>query len=109
MRASQALKLPVLDRSEQLGLQLVGQLADFVQENRAVIGEFKTADLARRRAGEGALLPTEQLTLDEVGRQTGAVHADERLVFAIALPVEKAGEYTFAGPGLSREKHRRLA
>ena len=55
-------------------------VADLVEEHRAVIGELELARLVLDRAGEGAALEPEQLRFEQLGRQRGAVHFDERLV-----------------------------
>ena len=79
-RAAQPLELSFLQHAQQLGLQLERQLADFVEEERAAVGELEAADLGRVRAGERAALAAEQLALDQVGRQRGAVDDDQRTV-----------------------------
>src|SRR5207248_5910356 len=59
-----------------------------VEEECAAIRHLETAALARQRAGEGALLVTEQLRLDERVRERGAAHLDERLVLARRVVVD---------------------
>ena len=68
-----------LERPEQLGLQLERQGADLVEEQGAAVRQLEQARLGGDRAGEGALLVAEQLALEQVGRDRGAVDLDERL------------------------------
>ena len=43
------------------------------------VRDLEAPDLARQRAGEGALLPAEELAFDETGRQGGAVDLDHHM------------------------------
>ena len=50
------------EKLQELGLDMGGQLADLIQEQRAVVGQLDLADLAGGGGpGEGALLIAEQL------------------------------------------------
>ena len=55
-----ATDLPLLQRTEQLGLEPEGHLPDFVKGERAMLGGFHEAGLRLHRASERALLMTEQ-------------------------------------------------
>jgi len=50
-----------LQGAQQLRLEQYRQLADFVEKERAAVGEFQQTDLAPLRAGEGPFLVTEEL------------------------------------------------
>src|SRR5207244_10160029 len=76
-RAAQALELLLLQDAQQLGLQLRRDVADFIKEQRALVGQLETADLLRDGAGEGALLVAEQLALQEPGGNGRAVEFDK--------------------------------
>ncbi len=58
-RASQPLELPLLQHAEQFGLQFERNFSYFVQENRAAVGHFETANALRDRSGECAFLVSE--------------------------------------------------
>ena len=45
--AAQPLELPLLQNAQQLGLQLQRNIADLVQEQRAVVRQFEAPDLLR--------------------------------------------------------------
>ncbi len=60
-------------------------------------------------AREGSLLVSEQLGLEQVPRQTGAVQIDERLAGAAALRVDPARQHPLAGSGFSLDQDRQVA
>ena len=95
--AAEALDLLLLKRAQEFGLQVEGKLADFVEEERAFVGEFEAADLARDGAGEGAFLVAEEFAFDQAGGNGGAVDLDEGSFAARAEPVDGAGEQFLAG------------
>ena len=74
LRAADALELLLLQHAQQLDLRVERQLADLVEEDRAVVGELEAALLLLHRAGERAALVAEELAFDERGRQRPAVH-----------------------------------
>ena len=57
-------------------------------------------------AGVGALLVAEELRLQELAREAGAVHVDERLVGARAVAVEPAREDALAAARLALDQDR---
>ena len=74
----------VLQHLQQLGLQRRAHLADLVEEHRPVVGELELAGLVLDGAGERAALETEELGLEQLGRQRRAVDLDERAVCGAA-------------------------
>jgi hypothetical protein len=56
------------------------------------------------RAGEGATLMAEQLTLEEIARNGGTIDGDERTAPRGRNLVDRASDHTFSGPGLSRDE-----
>ena len=75
--AADAHELALLEHAQQLDLHLERQLADLVEEQRAAVGQLELADLARVRAGERPPLVAEQLGLQDLGRDRGAVDGQE--------------------------------
>ena len=63
--ASQALEFPLLDGAQELGLELQWQVTHFVQEQRALVGQFEPSDLLLDGAGECSALVAEQLALQQ--------------------------------------------
>jgi hypothetical protein len=98
-------QLALLDRPQQLGLEVERQLADLVEEQRAALGGAKQAELALRGPGEGAALVAEQLALDQLGAERGAVERDEGAVPAEAMQLR--GDALLARPALADQQHGR--
>ncbi len=65
LRAAESFEAPLLEDAQQLDLHFRREIADFVEKDRRVIGDFESPDLAGQRPGECALLAAEQLALDE--------------------------------------------
>src|ERR1700685_3401468 len=78
--APQPLELMFLQRAQQLRLQLQTNVANFIQEQRAVIGNFKTAAFLHQSAGERTLLMSEQFACDKPGWNSSAIETHERPV-----------------------------
>jgi hypothetical protein len=104
--AADALKLALLQRPEQLDLHFQGDLTDLVQEQGPAVGQLEAAGLAGDRAGEGAALVAEELRLDEIPGDGRAVDADERLVLAGGVVVDRRGHQLLTGARLAGDEHR---
>ena len=72
--AAYALELLLDKHAQQLALGIDGHIGDLVDIERAVMGFFERADLARRLAG---FLDAEKLDLDPVRRHRGGIDRDE--------------------------------
>ena len=68
----------LLERAQQLHLEVERQLADLVEEERALVGRLELAGPRRDGARERALHVAEELALDEVLGDGAAVDDDER-------------------------------
>src|SRR5207249_8813694 len=86
-----------LENLEQLGLELRRQLADLIEEDRAVIGQLEQADLPFLGVGIRTLFVSEQFGIEERRREAGAVDLDERTTGAGREIVDHA-----RGPALPR-------
>src|SRR5688500_3687646 len=75
--AADALEAPLLNHAQDLRLHGHIELADLIEEDRAAVRELELAELPRARSGERALLMTEQLVLDERGRNGRAIERHE--------------------------------
>src|SRR5439155_7459059 len=87
--AADALELLLLERAEKLRLRLERHVADLVEEERAAVGGLELPLAPRDGAREGAALVPEELALDQLLAERGAVHLDERLRAAGAAVVER--------------------
>src|SRR5438105_8677082 len=102
------LQLALLQDTKQLRLQVLRGLADLVEAHGAVLRQLELARLRRGGAGEGALLVTEQLALEQRLDDRGAVDADERLV-GRAVAVDDACDQLLARATVSLDEHGRAA
>ena len=96
--AADALEGLLLQRAQHLGLGLDAHVADLVQEQRAAVGQLELSAPPADRAGERAALVTEQLGLDQLLGDGGAVDLDERAVPSRGLGVDGARHQLLAGP-----------
>ena len=62
--------LALLQHPQQLGLELERQVADLVQQQRALVGQLEEPRPVGGGAGEGALRVPEELGLQEVLRES---------------------------------------
>ena len=98
--------LPLLDRGEELGLGRLGQEPDLVEEEGASGGGLKEPRLGASRVRERARLEAEELGLDEVLGERGAVDRLERPGHARAGVVDGPREQALAGSRLALEENR---
>src|SRR5205823_2075749 len=91
------------EKSQQLRLGREIQLADFVEEQRAVLGRADDAREGLHGAGEGAAPMAEELAFDEIARNGGAVERDKRTALDAALLVDQAREDFLAGSGFAAD------
>ena len=106
--AADAFEAMIVEHPKQLGLDARRQLADLVQEERAAARQLEATRASPVGAGEGALLMSEKLRLDERLGDRRAVDGDERAAPAWRQRVQGAREELFAGAALSRQEHRAL-
>src|SRR5690606_11853812 len=100
-----ALERAFLDHAQELALKLERDLADLVEEEGASVRKLEAADAVAQRAGERALHVAEELALEEIARDRGAVHADQRPLAARARVVDRARDQLLAGARLARDQH----
>ena len=89
--------LAVLEHAQQLGLRGRGHFADFVQKQRAAVGQFKAADAPLGGARESSPLVAEDFALHERFRNGGAIDGHKRPVGARRKLVERARQDLLAG------------
>ena len=86
LRRTEPLDFTLLQDSEDFGLGLRAHVGDFVEEDRAAVGELELAGLLFGGAREGAALVAEELRLDELLGNRRAVHLHEPFLRAEATP-----------------------
>ena len=85
---AQAIEFPLLQHAQKFGLQHERHLADLVQQQGPPVGQLELAGIARQRPGEGAAHVAEQLGLQQVLGDRGAVDGHEGLAPRASFPRE---------------------
>src|SRR4029077_20841731 len=78
LAAAQSLELLFLQDAEEFRLQLQRQIADFVEEERALVRQLESPFGLRKRSCERASFVAEELTLEQGSGNRGAVHFYKR-------------------------------
>ena len=104
--AAQPLELLLLQHAQHLGLRLEAHVADFVEEDRALVGLLELADLPIGGAGERALLVTEQFGFDQLVGNGGAIDLHELAVAPQALAMDRARHQLLADAALAPDQDR---
>ena len=99
------IKVSVRQYPQQSGLQFRGHIADFVEKQRAALGLFKAPTTHRLGAGEGTALVTEELTFEQIARDSGRIERHERLVSAGTVAMQSACDQLFSGSRFARHQH----
>ena len=99
----------LLQRAQHLRLRRQAHVAHFVQEQRAAVRQLELPCPVGERAGEASLHVTEQLALDQLGRDRCAVHLDERPSAARAQGMDRPGHELLTGAVLSGDQHAGLS
>ena len=99
----------ILQNAQQLGLRLHGHLADFVQQQRAVLRHLEAAGAPLGGARERALLVAEQFAFDQRFRQRRAIDGDKRSLPPRAQRVHGARHQFLAGAAFAGDQHAGLA
>src|SRR5207302_823107 len=100
--AANALDGPLLQRAQQLGLQLDRHIADLVEVERAAVRELELAEPPLLRVGERAPLVAEHLRLEQGGGNRRARDRDEGPAGPAAVVVDRPGDELLAGAGPGR-------
>src|SRR5262249_18613325 len=98
-----ALKLSLLQHPQKLGLERKRNLPDFIQEQSPPIGQLEASHSIADRAGEGALDVAEELTLEKVGVDRGAIHTHERAVSTRTTVVDGRSDQFLPRPRLPEQ------
>src|SRR5258707_5156353 len=80
LSAAEAHEFALLNDAEKLGLRFRTDGGDFVEEDRALIGDFEKAFFGSHGAGERTLDVTEKLRLEEIDRAGAGANWGERVV-----------------------------
>src|SRR5690606_23368371 len=97
----------LLQDPQELHLGRERQLADLVEEERALVRLLEEPSLVGDRVGERAAPVAEELALEERLGDRAAVHGHEAPLLAGAAYVERAGHELLARAALALDQHRR--
>ena len=98
----------VLQYAQELHLEREGQLAYFVEKQRAAVGFFEEPAPIAVGVGECALLVAEELALQEILGDGAAVDRHEVTGAPRAPPMQRARDELLARPALAGDEHRGL-
>ena len=105
-RAPHTLELLLLQRAQELRLELEVHLGDLVEQQGTTVRSLERSLDALHRAREGTALVTEQRALHQTVGQGSTVQLDERLVAAIALVVDRPRQELLPGTALALQQDR---
>src|SRR5262249_20110132 len=95
----------LLQRAQQLGLEVERDVSNFVKKKGSLVGKLKPADLLGNSPGKGAALVSEKLTFQESGRNSGAIKLDQRPLFAPAAVMDGPRDQLLPGAGFAQQQH----
>jgi hypothetical protein len=102
--AADALERAALQHAQDFRLRGGRHVADFVEENRAVVALLEFADALVGRAGERTFFVAEQFAFQKLLGNRGAIHREERLFAAVAVMINRAGDKFLAGAALAGDE-----
>src|SRR5580700_5848891 len=104
MSAAYPLELPILQHAQELRLQFQGKVANFVQKQRAPVGQFQSPDFLADCPGKCAFLVPEQFALQKPGRNCRTIDFEEAPILTCTHAVNGAGDHLLPGTGLAKNK-----
>src|ERR1051325_676685 len=107
--SADALVRSFLDHAQQFYLHRQTHLADLIEEQRAPGSQLEPPLARADRAGEGALLVSEQFALEQIGRDRAAIDRDERLAATRRAIVQIARDDFLTRTRLAQDQHRAVA
>src|SRR5208337_3542483 len=107
--AAQPLELTFLQSSQQFRLDFDGNVPDFVQEERALVGQFEPANFLGDRARKRTALMAKQFTLEQSGWNCGAVQLHKGPILAPAAFMDCARNQFLPRTGFAQEQNSRIA
>src|SRR5258707_6854468 len=101
--ATETHEFALLNYAQKLGLRFRADGGDFVEEDGALIGDFKETFFRGNGAGEGTFDVAEQLRLKEIDRNGAGVDGNEWLVRACVGGVDGLSDELLAGAALAAD------
>src|SRR5438270_12862018 len=95
--AANPFKFPFLEDAQKFGLEFERKIADLIEKHCATVRQLELAFLELMRAGKRSFFMPEELALQELLGETGAVDGDEGLQPSFAPIVDRPGEELLTG------------
>ena len=93
-----------LKSAQKLGLQVDGQVADFIQKKGSLASGLEQALLRMLRSRERALHVAEQFGFDQRRNQRGTVHGGKRLIVPRARKMNRARDKFLSGAAFPEDQ-----
>jgi len=103
--APDALEFPLLEESQQLRLNLRGDIANLVEENSAAMGQLDLSLLELVGPGKGTLLVPEEFALQEFLGEAHTIDSDERRLLPLTPVVDGSSKDLFPGAAFPEEQN----
>jgi hypothetical protein len=103
-----ALELTFLEDTQEFALEREGNLADFIEKERAAVGGRKASDPILDRSRKCPTDMAEKLALEEFLGHGRTVHTNQRLLRAQATTMNFVCDKLLAGPRLAGNEHGRV-
>ena len=101
--AAQAHEFAFLNDAQQLRLRFRTDGGNFVEEDGALIGDFKKSLFRGNRAGEGAADVPEQLRFEQIDGNGAGVHRDKCFIDPWRCGMNGLGDQLFTGAAFSAD------
>jgi len=95
-----------MEDAEELGLELGGEFADFVEEDGSAGCHFEFAGLAVDRAGESSFFVAEEFAFEEAFAEDGAVEGEEGPFRPFAGAMDGLSDNLLAGAAFAEDEDR---
>ena len=95
----------LLQNTQNFHLHIQWHVANFIQEQRAAFGHFKTARTAVNGSGKGALFMAEQFTFQQFSRNSATVNRHKRFITTMGMVMQIARNDFFAGARFALNHH----
>ena len=102
---AKSLHFPLLQYAQKLRLQVQRHFADFIEQQRSAICQFKFSGLRHRGAGEGSSGMAEQFAFEKLLWHCRTVDGNERFVAAVAALVNKARQKFLTSAAFGFDQH----
>ena len=103
--AADSLEGALLQHAQQLDLHRQRHIADFIEEQRAPVGQLEAPRPAGDGTGERALLVAEQFAFQQLRRDRPAVDRHERPFATLGMVMQVARDHFLAGARLAEDQH----